>query len=83
MDSADTPRLISMKQAAALTSLSRTMLNRYRAEGRFPAAVPMGERRVAFVRGEVLAWIRDRIERRPLFRTVANDNVPAGNVEAA
>jgi prophage regulatory protein len=82
MDSADTPCLISLNQAAALTSLSRTMLNRYRSEGRFPAAVPMGERRVAFVRGEVLAWIQERIDRRALPRA-ANDNAPAGSTEAA
>lgn len=60
----NTPRLISIKQASSITSLSRTMLNRYRAEGRFPAAVPLGERRVAFVKGEVDAWIADRIAAR-------------------
>lgn len=51
------PRLISLNEAARTTSLSRTMINRYRAEGRFPLAVNMGERRVAFVRDEVMAWI--------------------------
>lgn len=58
------PILISLNDAAKLTSLSRTMLNRYRAEGRFPAAVPMGERRVAFVRAEVVAWVEDKIAAR-------------------
>lgn len=58
------PILISLNDAAKLTSLSRTMLNRYRAEGRFPAAVPMGERRVAFVRAEVVAWVQDKIAAR-------------------
>ena len=61
--------LVSVKAACALTSLSRTMLNRYRAEGRFPAAVPLGDRRVAFVRQEVNQWIADRIAARG-----ANDN---------
>lgn len=78
----DSPTLISLNEAAALTSLSRTMLNRYRSEGRFPAAVPMGGRRIAFVRGEVLAWIQDRIDRRN-ERRAANDNVPASGKEAA
>lgn len=55
------PRLISLNEAARTTSLSRTMINRYRAEGRFPLAVNMGERRVAFVREEVMAWIDARI----------------------
>jgi prophage regulatory protein len=67
--SVDEPMLVSMKHACALTSLSRTMLNRYRAEGRFPAAVPLGDRRVAFVRKEVNQWIADRIAARG-----ANDN---------
>lgn len=55
------PTLISMNQVVRATSLSRTMLNRYRAKGRFPAAVPLGDRRFAFVRTEVDAWIAERI----------------------
>lgn len=53
--------LVSLNDAARMTSLSRSMLNRYRAEGKFPAAIPMGERRVAFIKSEVSAWIADRI----------------------
>ena len=60
----NTPALISLNDAAKMTSLSRTMLNRYRAEGRFPAAVELGERRVAFVRSEVTAWINAKIAAR-------------------
>ncbi|WEX11919.1 AlpA family phage regulatory protein [Chelativorans sp. AA-79] len=40
------------------------MVNRYRAEGRYPQAVPLGDRRIAFVREEVLAWIDARIAAR-------------------
>lgn len=58
------PRLISINDAVKLTSLSRTMINRYRSEGRFPVAVSLGERRVAFVRSEVHAWIDTRIAAR-------------------
>jgi prophage regulatory protein len=53
-----------MKDTVGATSLSRTMLNRYRSEGRFPAAVLLGDRRFAFVRAEVEQWIADRIARR-------------------
>ena len=67
------PMLVSMKRASELTSLSRTMINRYRAEGRFPAAVPLGDKRIAFVRSEVLAWINARIAARG-----ANDNLKPG-----
>lgn len=52
------------------------MINRYRAEGRFPSAVPLGDRRVAFVKSEVTEWIAARIAARG-----ANDNT--GKTEAA
>ncbi|WP_422836351.1 helix-turn-helix transcriptional regulator [Afipia carboxidovorans] len=59
-----------MKSVVAMTSLSRTMINRYRVDGKFPAAVPLGDRRVAFVRNEINDWIAARIAAR-----AANDNV--------
>ena len=55
------PRLISMNDTAKLTSLSRSTINVYRVAGDFPQAVPLGERRVAFVRAEVEAWIDEKI----------------------
>lgn len=55
------PALISLNDAARLTSLSRTMVNKLRAAGRFPSAVPLGEKRVAFVKDEVAAWVEGRI----------------------
>lgn len=58
------PALISMNDVCKLTSMSRTMVNRYRAEGRFPVHVELGEVRVAFVRSEVVAWIQAKIEAR-------------------
>lgn len=56
--------LISMKQACAMTSLSRTMINRLRTAGRFPDIVDLGDRRVAFVKAEISEWIRKKIESR-------------------
>ncbi|OWK21715.1 helix-turn-helix transcriptional regulator [Mesorhizobium amorphae] len=56
--------LVSLNDAARMTSLSRSMLNRYRGDGRFPAAVPLGEKRVAFVASEVRQWIDQRIAAR-------------------
>lgn len=58
------PVLISLNDAAKLTSMSRSMLNRYRSEGRFPVAVDLGDRRVAFVRAEVMDWIQQKIAAR-------------------
>jgi prophage regulatory protein len=60
----DSPSLISLNEACRQTSLSRTAINRYRAEGRFPKPVPVGFRRIAFVRSEVEQWIRERIAER-------------------
>lgn len=60
----DTPHLISLNEACRLTSLSRTAINRWRELGKFPKAVPLGHKRVAFVRSEVVAWIEARIAER-------------------
>ncbi len=60
----DNVRLVSLKDTAKLTSLSRTMINRYRDKGLFPAAVQLGERRIAFVAAEVREWIAERIAAR-------------------
>lgn len=57
-------RIIDLKECVKLTSLSRTMLNRYRADGRFPRAVPLGEKRIGFVASEVREWIDARIRER-------------------
>jgi prophage regulatory protein len=58
------PVLISMNDACALTSLSRTAINKRRSVGQFPAAVSLGDKRVAFVRAEVIAWVERRIAER-------------------
>ncbi|MFS8051605.1 AlpA family phage regulatory protein [Rhizobium sp. BR 317] len=60
----NTPVLVSLNDVCKMTSLSRTMVNRYRAESRFPKAVELGDRRVAFVRSEVAAWIQSKIAAR-------------------
>lgn len=56
--------LISIKEAARITSLSRTSINEKRAAGKFPKPVPLGDKRIAFVKAEVEQWIRDRIAAR-------------------
>lgn len=63
--SEDTPRLITIREACARTSISRTMMNKLRATGRFPKAVPLGEKRIAFVAKEIDLWIEERIASRP------------------
>ncbi len=56
--------LISLNDVCAMTSLSRTAINIKRQRGEFPASVSLGEKRVAFVRAEVMAWISSRIAAR-------------------
>ena len=58
------PRLISPKDAALATSLSRPLLTLLAAEGQFPKPVRLGERRIAYVRAEVDAWIDGHISAR-------------------
>jgi prophage regulatory protein len=60
----DNQILISLNDAARMVSLSRTAINNLRAAGKFPAPVSLGEKRIAFVKAEVLAWIDERIARR-------------------
>ncbi|MGU3494234.1 helix-turn-helix transcriptional regulator [Xanthobacteraceae bacterium A53D] len=61
----DNVRIVSIKTAAEMTSLSRPAINVLRANGMFPAAVQLGERRIGFVKVEVEQWISDRIAARP------------------
>lgn len=63
-DNDNQPMLISLNDTAKLTSMSRTMVNRYRSEGRFPIAVELGDRRVAFVRAEVVEWVQEKMAKR-------------------
>lgn len=58
---ADEIRFLSLAQVCEMTSLSRTQINNYRNDGRFPKAVPLGMKRLAFVKSEVLDWMRQRV----------------------
>lgn len=58
------PNLISLNDCCDLTSLSRTAINKMRSEGKFPEPVNLGEKRIAFVRSEVIAWLEERIAAR-------------------
>lgn len=60
----DNYALISLKDTCALTSMSKTMILRLRSEGAFPAAVALGEKRIAFLRSEVQAWISAKLNAR-------------------
>jgi prophage regulatory protein len=57
-------QLVSLKRVCELTSLSRTGVNKARAGGRFPQAIELDGRRVAFVRREVEEWIASKVAAR-------------------
>lgn len=57
-------RLIRLKEVMAITGLSRSSIYRYIDEGRFPEAVSIGSRTVAWVDREILRWVESRIENR-------------------
>lgn len=54
-------RLIRLKEVVSSTGLARSTIYKYIAEGTFPKSVPLGERCVGWVEGEVLDWIQGRI----------------------
>lgn len=57
-------KFLSLNQVCELTSLSRTAINKWRAQGRFPQKIDLGERRVAFHRDEIRQWMEDRLAAR-------------------
>jgi len=63
------PTMMSLNEAAKVTSLSRTAIFKMRERGDFPRAVPLSEKRIGFVRTEVNEWISARI--------AAREQVPA------
>lgn len=57
-------RLMSMNEVVHAICLSRAMINIYRNAGTFPRAVAIGDKRIAFLRAEIDAWIDQRIAAR-------------------
>lgn len=49
--------LISVQEVMAVSTLSRSAIHRAMKAGRFPASVQLTERRVAWRRSEVMAWV--------------------------
>lgn len=57
-------RFLTMAQVRERVTLSKTEIYRKIKAGSFPKPVPLGPRKVAFVEGEVTAWIEDRLKAR-------------------
>lgn len=63
--------MLKLKAVKAMTGLSRSTIYDYMAKGQFPRQVKLGERCVAWVENEVVAWIDSRIQ----ARSAANDSL--------
>ena len=63
-DNDNKPRLMSPKEAAEYTTMSRGLLTMMAKEGQFPSPVKIGVKRIAYVRAEVESWIDERIAAR-------------------
>lgn len=58
------PTLISARDVAIVTSLSRASIYRMVAQGKFPKPVPISEGRKGWVASEVHAFVAERIAQR-------------------
>lgn len=56
--------IVSVKEVASMTSLSRTAISKKRGADKFPLPVSLGEKRIGFVRAEIETWISDRVNAR-------------------
>lgn len=52
---------IRTQDVVALTGLSRSQILKLEKQGQFPAKIKVSERAAAWVRGDVINWMRERI----------------------
>ena len=57
-------KFIKLREVMQLTSLGRSTIYKFVAEGRFTKQVPLGANCVAWIEEEVLDWIAAKIEMR-------------------
>lgn len=57
---------IRLPTVMRITGLGKTSIYRKSADGSFPAPVKLGDRAVAWIRSEVLAWAEARVAERGL-----------------
>lgn len=56
--------MLKIKKVLKMTGLSRSSIYAYIEKGKFPKQVKLGERSVAWIEEEVVAWIDARITER-------------------
>lgn len=57
----DAPRFMSPREVSEQTSISKSYLSRMAERGEFPKPIKITERRIAYNRAAVIAWMEERI----------------------
>lgn len=57
-------KFLKIREVMEITSLARSTIYKFTAEGRFPKQVPLGGNSVAWLEAEVLEWMEARITER-------------------
>lgn len=57
-------KFLKIREVMEITSLARSTIYKFTAEGRFPKQVPIGGNSVVWVESEVLEWMEARINER-------------------
>lgn len=55
-------RLIKIQEVSRITSLSRSTIYKYMAEGQFPQSVKLSTHSVAWVEHEVMDWVTELVK---------------------
>ena len=58
----DIDAFVDERECAALSTLSKSQRRREIARGRFPSPIAITARRKAWLRSELLAWLRQKVE---------------------
>jgi len=57
-------RFIKLKEVVSITSLGRSTVYKFIAEGKFPKSISLGDRAVAWVEEEIIEWMETRLAER-------------------
>jgi len=71
MEHTSVPIIIRMREVLRMVGLSRSTIYNRMDKGTFPAAVPLGEVAVGWLRSEVEQWIAEQVSRRDALAAAA------------
>lgn len=71
MDHSPVPIIVRMREVLRMVGLSRATIYKRIKQGKFPAAVPLGDVAVGWLRSEVEQWITEQVSRRDALAAAA------------